>query len=705
MELRASHKSYQDVDLAPDELFRERLRDICGVFVTAMESKIYLLHQTAREFLVRADSGQEEPAKQPENKNKTKFRWKHSLEMPESHRILGEICLWNLQFPEPLSDTVTGDIFQLNARMRDYDFLEYSVYFWTLHLGALHVKIDKQMTEAMVAICHACHRHRPFWLRAKVQETYPTKRADINANLADDPNSTVLMIASCLGLAPAVEALIKTGGGSLLARDSKGRTALAWAAAYGRVEAAKVLIENSQSGMFSGLGWLGIWKPAIIETADNSGYTPLMWAANAGSQSLVKLLLDKGADIEARDDLDRAALLSTFDTAVLRLRLERGADVNARGPKGTTALMDVSQDPNGEDNVRLLLRHGAKIDEPEPRGEGFTPLIAAIELQREGNIKALLEHHANVTARGTRGHTPFTMACDVGMLDLVKLLLEKGVGIDDKGVSGVAGLSCACSNGHEAVVRFLVERGADVNSVSDNGFTPLFFTWSYGTAFRPVCVSISQYLLDSGADLETKDSKGTTVLAHLASFGYVHAVRRLLENGADIEARNVHGQTPLAWIAAYQNGAQCIPLLLKAGADINATARDGKSALQLAIVIQGSLKGFELLLEHGADIEHRDDSGRTALSYAAGCSRTVEFVELLLAKGADVHSRDGRGMTPLFWATGKTVNTAVAKMLIEHGADVHVKDDDGGTPLSLACSEEGNPQTALLLREMGGKMS
>ncbi|RKK27473.1 hypothetical protein BFJ66_g15428 [Fusarium oxysporum f. sp. cepae] len=53
--LRQSHRSYRDVDDRPQERFGRYIRDLCGLFVTITDSKIYLLYQTAKEFLVPKD--------------------------------------------------------------------------------------------------------------------------------------------------------------------------------------------------------------------------------------------------------------------------------------------------------------------------------------------------------------------------------------------------------------------------------------------------------------------------------------------------------------------------------------------------------------------------------------------------------------------------------------------------------------------------
>jgi hypothetical protein len=312
--LRPEHHSYDDVDLASDERFREQLRDICGLFVVVIDSRVYLLHQTAKEFLVRPINWKQRHRRNPLNQrdNIPKYEWEHSLDPADSHRILGQICLWLLQFPELSSQEAAspGNADQHRTRVKSRVFLDYSAKYWNVHLRAPHVRINKQMTDAIVAVCQACHDHCLFWFELDMMERYRNYHFHAS-RVIDRQSTTPLMLASFLGLAPAVKALIKTGSKSdLHVKDGWGKTALAWAAASGHYDVVKVLLDT-QPGVLRGLGWLGIWmpagwlgiwRPAGLEIRDEDQRTPLMWAVINRHESVAKLLLDKGADIEATDN-------------------------------------------------------------------------------------------------------------------------------------------------------------------------------------------------------------------------------------------------------------------------------------------------------------------------------------------------------------------------------------------------------------------
>jgi hypothetical protein len=92
--LKENRRSYGDLDLRSEARFRENVRDLCGLFVTIIDSKIYLLHQTAKEFLVQNSLANDPKTVQ------SNLKWKYSLRPRESHRILAEICIWHLLFGE-----------------------------------------------------------------------------------------------------------------------------------------------------------------------------------------------------------------------------------------------------------------------------------------------------------------------------------------------------------------------------------------------------------------------------------------------------------------------------------------------------------------------------------------------------------------------------------------------------------------------------
>ena len=87
--LEQGHKSYMDVDLIPEMSLQSHIKNVCGLILTIQDSHVYLLHQTAKEFLVASlDLGSVEKPLMSNNE-----AWKHTIESSESNLILAKICM------------------------------------------------------------------------------------------------------------------------------------------------------------------------------------------------------------------------------------------------------------------------------------------------------------------------------------------------------------------------------------------------------------------------------------------------------------------------------------------------------------------------------------------------------------------------------------------------------------------------------------
>lgn len=122
-------------------------------------------------------------------------------------------------------------------------------------------------------------------------------------------------------------------------------------------------------------------NPALANAFASDGFTPLGLAAFFGHREAVEVLLDGGAQVNLSSrnalkavPLRSAAVAGRLDIA--RLLIARGADVNARGEGGYTPLHEVAGGGRIE-FARLLLEHGAEIN---ARGDDAkTPLTIALE--------------------------------------------------------------------------------------------------------------------------------------------------------------------------------------------------------------------------------------------------------------------------------------------------------------------------------------
>ena len=116
--------SHRKLDLWPQDNFKSTIQNICGLFVSVHDGKISLIHQTAREFLVRN-------TELPELQS---GKWQGYLDMATAHCTMSQICLDYLNFDDFASifqDQLDPDDY--TQRRDKYYFLNYAALNWTVH--------------------------------------------------------------------------------------------------------------------------------------------------------------------------------------------------------------------------------------------------------------------------------------------------------------------------------------------------------------------------------------------------------------------------------------------------------------------------------------------------------------------------------------------------------------------------------------------
>ena len=180
----------------------------------------------------------------------------------------------------------------------------------------------------------------------------------------------------------------------------------------------RALLEAVYGGKSEMLDYL-LGKCAEAGTLTNINYAPeidsaLSTAVSQKDERVIHLLLEKGANMDARDHYGSSALtvaVSEGNLAIVQLFLEKGADVKALDSQhGTTLISVASGNYNSEETNRLaiaslLLKRGIAVN--ATNADGKTALMNAAYLRRAGLVELLLDNGADAMIKDKNGNDAF----------------------------------------------------------------------------------------------------------------------------------------------------------------------------------------------------------------------------------------------------------------------------------------------------------
>jgi len=194
-------------------------------------------------------------------------------------------------------------------------------------------------------------------------------------NIGNNYGTTPLMIASKYSI-DAVKLLLDAGADPNAVND-RGETALTYAVQSGHEDIANLLksfIANKN-----------LTNTTPTQPSNNLG-NELIDAVMAGDLRRFKSLLAEGADVNARDEYGRTALMEAAafnEVDMVKMLIESGADVNAVDKYGYTALM-LAAFYGFKEIVELLLEHGADVS--KENNNGYTALRLAEDNNEVANL-------------------------------------------------------------------------------------------------------------------------------------------------------------------------------------------------------------------------------------------------------------------------------------------------------------------------------
>ncbi|XP_065577154.1 serine/threonine-protein phosphatase 6 regulatory ankyrin repeat subunit C-like [Artemia franciscana] len=439
--------------------------------------------------------------------------------------------------------------------------------------------------------------------------------------------------------------LINSFGLSYIKEWSDGYVLLCQALINKNTAIAKLLLNhdckvNIENGPYAGFGRIIPFK--IIKNRKLTG-TPLHLAVISGDLEVIKMVLDKGADVNARDIYGESPLhlaaSSRCSQTVVECLLKFGADVHIRN------------------------------------SEQLSPLHLAAHCGHTQTVECLLRSGADVNARDVKDRSPLHLAARHGHTQTAECLSRCGAEVNARDVKDRSPLHLAARHGHTQTAECLSRCGAEVNARDVNDKSPLHLAAFCGHTQTAEC------LLRSGADINATEKCDIGSPLHLAAVrGHTQTAECLLRSGADVNARCIYDQSPLH-LAAVHGHTQTAECLSRCGAEVNARDVNDSRPLHLAAHF-GHTQTVECLLKSGADINARDKYDGSPLHLAAFHGHT-QTAECLLRSGADVNARYIYGKSPLHFAAFRG-HQKIVEYLLKSGADVNARDIDDESPLHLA---------------------
>lgn len=443
-------------------------------------------------------------------------------------------------------------------------------------------------------------------------EIKDTENALRMISLGADANASTSIGWPCInraalqGMTEVVRALLDKGANPKLKATISGEgywTALYWAAINGHTSIVKMVLDHedksltvweapgynspmlgaAENGHADALRLILDRREVQIESTKHD-WTALEMAARKGQTSVVKLLLERGADPAHGQSLPLAEAVKNgyFETARTILKTCSEGKFTITFTDLTEALISLPlstekgiKPEEVESMGRYLLELGAS---PNGNPERQCPLHTAAQMGLNGLTLLLLQNGAQPLLKDGNHETPLDVAISWGKEDVVSELLK--VDIQDSAAREeylLEALFSAIFRGHSKrdMALLLLQAGANVNGKIKNGRTPLIRSIECSE------VPIARLLVRQGARADISDANGDLPLTLAAYKGYHLLVRDIVRSGKAPDVKNSSGATALC-IAATRGHKDVVQILLDGGADTDLTNKYGETALDLA---------------------------------------------------------------------------------------------------------------------------
>ena len=503
-----------EIDVDPEETFELTIRELCGLFVTVKKGQIYLIHQTAREFLIRDKDHARKDTLEP-----IAWNWRHSLLPTESHRLAAHTCMLYLLLYRIHDDQRPPQKAGEKIAKKPWQALfDYAIRYWSAHSISTNFT-SKTLNEPFDTTTITAGNEFTWLEMYKIGPRWLSSKAYA---------SSALSMASHAGLYPVVRELLLTQS----AVDD-GIRPLRYAICNHRTATIEILLDN------------------IADKEENEALlnAAVHIACHVNEERTVQRLLDFNVVKPAQpDSLGRTAVIWALRGASTGSFMHLSNYFMSKGLplwSGTTlsACLQVAAKNNRVAEIQELLHQTATLSSDE-RLAALQQAI--IEDHESAVIILVVTPDDRLTCPQEDIEIAIRMALEYNKANSAEFLLQALTNFEARNSDGETPLLIATRNENVILAHALIQYGADVNAVASEGWnryregvgqTPLFCATSHND------VAIFSLLLQKEAKTDVRCYGGDTALHQAIAHSSVNKIQLLLEAGADPTIANQYGLT------------------------------------------------------------------------------------------------------------------------------------------------------------------
>ncbi|KAJ5318775.1 uncharacterized protein N7506_011479 [Penicillium brevicompactum] len=593
-------------DLIPEEL----LVSTCAGLVTveSMSGRIQFVHSTAQEFVDSVKS--------------TRF--------PGADLTIANSCIQYLSLSEFCRETKEIHTTSFTSTVSHYPFLEYAALFWGVHARHAGNSSTRGSIEKSVRRFFNLRLQSAFAVRTLLCGVAGIDGAEMGDSLARNDRSVKLInILAYFGLDFIVADLISSRSEVLVESfDEFVGNVLHWAALGQHEPTLRFLLGQTSADN-------------ILNQRGYSQFTPLHLALVYRRDRSAEIILDYGPDVKVTAHFEHTPLLIaslTGNSNIIPKLLAADKELKTllmQGHGSTTPFRAAAM--WGHKDVMVVLLQaldGCEISDDlhELRDDFWrNPMHQAAEGGHFGICEVLLQSKYGekfATSEDGSSRIPMELALLQGHVEVTELFLnwnDQALLTSEPGT--VAGaLTMAAHFGQPMIADMLLARHPEACASDFRNYTPLHHA-AYSGSVDTVKVILGY---PAGAStLEARDKSGRTPLVGAADRGQAEIVEYLIQNGADINSKDDSEKTALH-VSCEGDLDQVVKILLQSGSgiDIEAKNSEGETALAVAIEWQAT-EAIKLLVAVGAKVP--DGVPLSDSTDTADCYSPVEPLDQLRA--------------------------------------------------------------------------